>query len=205
MFHRFLACHCSRICGCSVWLRCRSSFTCAQASFGCFFPIPTLHHQNTDLIFISFLYLNCRSVLLDPAAPWPTDGILYWLRLVIADHIPACPDVLLAYPLSTVSASLFILVVLAFVVSLLGQSIVKNQTMDDIEMTISCNPLCNGAADTCLPYDDHPAPPIDVDKEGKNQDRMESCRNYEEQAAGFLPFPGTLLGDGTFAIEYHNM
>ena len=65
-------------------------------------------------------------MLLDPTAPWPTDGILYWLRLVIADHIPACPDVLLADPLSAVSASLFIFVVLAFVVSLLGQPFTYN-------------------------------------------------------------------------------
>ena len=57
--------------------------------------------------------------------------------------------------------------------------------------------LCNGAADSCPPYDDGMAAtavPMDVDV-------VESCR---ERAAG-LPFPGALLADGTFTVEYHNM
>ena len=34
-------------------------------------------------------------MLLDPAAPLPTNGILCWLVLVIAGHLPVRPDVLL--------------------------------------------------------------------------------------------------------------
>ena len=140
-----------------------------------FFPIPTpLHHLNTDYLSISPSFFNCRSVLLDPAAPWPTDGILCWLALVIADHLPVRPDVLLPLFLG----SLFALVVLALISSLLCQ-------------------LCFRAMDS-----NEPPTQMDVDEEvGKNQDLMESS---EEQAIG-LPFPGALLADGTFAVEYHIM
>jgi hypothetical protein len=124
-------------------------------------------------------------VLLDPAAPWPTDGILCWLGLVIADHIPACPDVLVRFLIT----SLFILVVLALV-SLLFRPYFRNQIMDN----------------TCLPYDDRTmlSMDVDVEEQGKNEDSAKCCRNSEERAIG-LPFPGALLADGTFAIEYHNM
>ena len=143
-------------------------------------------------------------MLLVPTAPWPTDGILYWLGLVIADHIPVRPDV--DDPLFIVTASLFVILLPLASSLLCNKSSFRNQTMDNTEMTISCKPLCNGAADTCPPYDDCAALPImDVDgDEGKNQDFMESCRHSEEQAVG-LPFPGALLADGTFAVEYHNM
>jgi hypothetical protein len=174
---------------------------------GVFFPFRPLHHQNTDILYQYYLFFNCRSVLLDPAAPWPTDGILYWLGLVIADHIPASPDVLALF-LIVSAAVLFVLLVLALITSLHCQHSFRNQTtgMDSNEMTISCKQLCDGAADTCPPYDDRTAPPMDVDMEegGENGDSMESCRNSEERAVG-LPFPGALLADGTFAVEYHDM
>ena len=116
-------------------------------------------------------------MLLDPTAPWPTDGILCWLALVIADHLPVRPDVLLTrFP-----GSLVVLVVLALVSSLLCQLCFRTQAMDNNEL------------------------PMDVDEEeGKNQDSLENCRNSEERAVG-LPFPGALLADGTFSVEYHNM
>ena len=112
-------------------------------------------------------------MLLNNAAPWSTDGILCWLVLVIADHLPVRPNVLLPLFLG----SLFALVVLALVSSLLCQ-------------------LCFRAMNS-----NEPPTRMDVDKEvGKNQDLMESS----EQAVG-LPFPGALLADGTFAVEYHIM
>ena len=128
-------------------------------------------------------------MLLDPAAPWPTDGIVYWLGLVIADHIPASPDNVLLEPFLIVSASLVLLIVLALISPLLCQPFFRNQTMDSSEITLSCKPLCDGAVDACPPYDDCTMD-VDVETEG--------------QAFG-LPFPGTLLADGTFAVEYHNM
>lgn len=147
-------------------------------------------------------------MLLDPTAPWPTDGILCWLWLVIADHIPARPDVLVPFLIT----SLFLLVVLALalVSSPLLRPCFRNQIKDNNlnEMAISRKRLCDGAADICPPYDsdDRTMLPMDVDVEeqGEKEDSTKCCTNSEERAVG-LPFPGALLADGTFAIEYHNM
>jgi hypothetical protein len=150
-------------------------------------------------------------VLLASAAPWPSDGILCWLRLLIADH-PNVGDLPLV-----VSASPQALVLLALVSSLIitvlcqRRSSFSNQTIEmsingsSIQLAAStgCKPLGNGTAETCSPYGDATALPMDVDVEEveKDQASMESCM---ERAVG-LPFPSALLADGTFAVEYHNM
>ena len=141
-------------------------------------------------------------MLLDPAAllDWPTDGIC-WLELVIADH--RCWD-----PPLVVSASLLTLIFSLVIAVLLLQrySSFNNRAMDDTEMAVmssnaqlapstSCKPLCNGAAETCSLMD------VDVEEEEKGQVSVESCR---ERPVG-MPFPGSLLADGTFVVEYHNM
>ena len=92
-------------------------------------------------------------MLLDPAAPWPTDGILYWLGLVIADHIPASPDDVERF-FTVSAASLLVLLILALISPLLCQPCFRNQTMDSNEISPSCKPLCEGTAETCPPYDD---------------------------------------------------
>jgi len=122
-------------------------------------------------------------VLLDPAGPSPTDGILRWLGQVTADHIPAwAPNVADLAPV--VSASLLILVKLtvisSLVVVLLRQRRFNNLAMSDIEMAIdntvtgiqvatepNCKPHRKGAKDGCPPYDDGVAPmDVDTEKEG---------------------------------------
>jgi hypothetical protein len=149
-------------------------------------------------------------VLLASAAPWPSDGILCWLRLLIADH-PNVGDLPLV-----VSASPQALVLLALVSSLIITVLCQRHSSFGnraIEMSINgssiqlaastgCNPLGNGTAETCPPYGDATALPMDVDME-ENQATVDSC--MEQLASVGLPFPGALLADGTFAVEYHNM
>jgi hypothetical protein len=126
-------------------------------------------------------------VLLDPAAPsaWPTDGILCWLGLVIADYTPAWDPA----GALVVSASLFALLELVPLLVLCQHHlrlIIQVQTMDHNEMAID-------SSNDCCPPADTSSMDVDVD--------MENCR---EQAVG-LPFPGGLLADGSFTIEYHDM
>jgi hypothetical protein len=182
-----------------------------------FFPIQ-IFTVIKPLTYVTF-FINYRSVLLDRAAPWLTDG-LRWLRLVIADHIPV-PNV--GDPPLVVSASLFVLVALFFSSSLVVFVVLRqrrlsfnNRAKDNIEMAIntssirldtgtSCKSLCDGAAETCPSYNHAAEQPMDVDMEEveKSQVTVESCT--EGRGSIGLPFPGSLLADGTFAVEYHDM
>jgi hypothetical protein len=153
-------------------------------------------------------------VLLASAVPWPSDGILCWLRLLIADHIPApnvgdLPLVVSAFPQALVLLAL----IFSLVITVLHQrcSSLSNKT---IEMTFSnssiqlatvtgCKPLGNGTAETCSPNGDATSLPMDVDVEEEEKDQA-SVESSMERAVG-LPFPSALLADGTFAVEYHNM
>jgi hypothetical protein len=76
--------------------------------------------------------------------------------------------------------------------------------MDDIEMSINGSSIQTGkSAETCSPYGDATAPPMDVDVEEEEKDQA-SVETFMERAIG-LPFPGALLADGTFAVEFHDM
>jgi hypothetical protein len=127
--------------------------------------------------------------------PRTTDGILRWLGLVIADHFPALTSSVADLTV-VVSASVFVLLgltlVSSLVVFLLRQRRLNNPTMHDVEMAIE--PATESGCK---------APPMDVDMEKENN--QASAENGRELVAHGLPFPSTLLADGTFTVEYHNM
>jgi hypothetical protein len=137
---RFVACHCSRMCrllclACRFVVRSR-----ADLIWGLF-----LFRSFTVIKLLTF-FINYRSMLLDRAAPWLTDG-LRWLRLVIADHI-LVPNV--GDPPLVVSASLFVLVALFFSSSLMVFASVvlrqrrlslNNRAKDNIEMAINTSSI----------------------------------------------------------------
>jgi hypothetical protein len=167
-----LACHCSRTCRLLCLAPHAVRLPTGDRPHLVFFPIlVVLRPPNTDLCR---LFLNCRSVFLDPAVPSPTVGILSADNILVWDPAAAL----------VISADLFLLLFELTFVSLLvlRQRYLNSQTsgMDNNEMAIHSSSIQFTT--------DGLAPPMDVDVENNG-----------------LPFPGALLADGTFAIEYHNM
>jgi hypothetical protein len=132
---------------------------------------------------------------------------------MIADHFPAwcLPDVadtdptalgvstLLQLASLLVALELILLSWLTLTLVLPQQPPLDDHTkMHDVEMAFRTVGLLATAADS-----DCSSSPMDVDTEEKNtQAPMERCGGLV--AAG-LPFPGELLADGSFAVEYHDM
>ena len=160
-------------------------------------------------------------MLVDAPTPLPADGIARSLALVIADHFPAWsfPDVadtdLTALGVSTLQlVSLLLALKLALLswillVLVLQRPFDDHTEMHDVEMAFqSVVPAVPATELDSGPHrkrseDDGRASPMDIDAEKENaQASMEICGGLI--AAG-LPFPGEILADGTFAVEYHDM
>jgi hypothetical protein len=201
---RFLACHCCRI---------------RRSLFGS--PAVRRPRSCTVLVGDSFADVGSlspphRSVLVEPPTPEPADGIVRWLALVIADHFPAwcLPDVADADPtgVSTllqlgsvlIALELILLSWLTLTLVLPQQPPLDDHTkMNDIEMAFEPSTGPNSDPHRKGSEDDGRASLMDIDAEKENaQASIEICGGLI--AAG-LPFPGEILADGTFAVEYHDM